>query len=63
MNMNKGIKTGPDRLLRMRKMFAAEGGILEEDYNYFTRQGEPSPQSKAPHKSAARSAPPVRARS
>lgn len=63
MNMNKGIKTGQDRLLRMRKMFAAEGGILEEDYNYFTKQGESTPQNKAPHKSAARSARPSRARS
>ena len=63
MNMNRGIKTGPDRLLRKRKMFAAKGGILEEDYNYFTRQGEPSPRSKATHKSAERSEPPGRAQS
>lgn len=60
--MNRETKTGPDRLLRMRKMFAAKGGILEEDYNYFTKQGEPSPQSKETHKSAERCGRPARAR-
>ena len=38
--MNRETKTGPARLLRMRKMFAVKGGILEEDYNYFTRRGD-----------------------
>ena len=47
--MERETKTGPNRLLRMRRMFAEKGGILEEDYNYFTRWGEPSPRSKAPH--------------
>ena len=61
--MNRETKTGPDRLLRMRKMFAAKGGILEEDYNYFMRRGEPSPWSKATHKSAERCERPARARS
>jgi hypothetical protein len=61
--MKREAKTGPDRLLRMRQMFAAKGGILEEDYNYFTRQGEPSPRSRATHKSAERSERPSRAQS
>jgi hypothetical protein len=43
-----------DRLLRMRQMFSAEGGILEEDYRYFTRQGEPTPLSKEIRKSVER---------
>jgi len=52
--MNREIKTVQpmDRLQRMRKMFAAEGGILAEDYRYFTRQGASTPRNKAPHKSA-----------
>jgi hypothetical protein len=52
--MNRETKTGPERLQRMRRMFAEQGGILEEDYNYFTRRGEPNPQSRARRKSAAR---------
>lgn len=52
------------RLLRMRRMFAAgAGGILAEDYRYFTRQDEPSPQSKVKRKLAARSARPALKRS
>jgi hypothetical protein len=51
------------RLLRMRKMFAAERGILIEDYEYFTRQGEPNRQSKASRKLAAHNARPVLKRS
>jgi hypothetical protein len=62
MIMKRETKTGPDRLLRMRKMFAAKGGILEEDYNYFTKQGESSPLSKETHKSAELSERPARAR-
>lgn len=61
--VNRETKTAPERLQRMRQMFAAKGGILEEDYNYFTKQGEPSPRSKAPHKSAERSERPIRAQS
>jgi len=61
--MNRETKTGPGRLLRMRRMFAAKGGILEEDYNYFTRRGEPTPRNKETHKSAERCGRPVRARS
>ena len=40
------------RLRRMRRMFAKEGGILVEDYEHFTRQDAASPQSKAVRKSA-----------
>ena len=52
--MKRATKTGADRLLRMRKMFATSRAILEADYLYFTRRGEPNPQSKAPRKLAAR---------
>lgn len=51
------------RLLRMRKMFAADQGILLDDYEYFTRQGEPNRPSKAPRKLAARNARPALKRS
>jgi hypothetical protein len=61
--MNRETKTEPERLQRMRRMFAEQGGILEEDYNYFTRRGEPTPRSRVPHKSAARCERPSRARS
>lgn len=40
------------RLLRMRRMFEINGGILLEDYEYFTRQGEPTRQSKGTRRSA-----------
>ena len=52
-----------DRLLRMRQMFAVEGGILEDDYRYFTRRGEPNLQNKGPRKLAARNARPALKRS
>jgi hypothetical protein len=52
--MNRETKTGTDRLVRMRQMFAACGAILEEDYLFFTRRDEPNPRSKAPRKLAAR---------
>jgi hypothetical protein len=55
--MSRETKAGvrpEDRLLRMRQMFSAEGGILEEDYRYFTRQDEPIPQSKGTRKSVER---------
>lgn len=52
-----------DRLQRMRRMFAMEGGILEDDYRYFTRRDEPTPLSKVKRKSAARSARPALKRS
>lgn len=29
------------RLLRMRQMFAEEGGILAEDYEFFMQLGQP----------------------
>jgi hypothetical protein len=64
--MSRETKVGvrpEDRLLRMRQMFSAEGGILEEDYRYFTRQGEPNRQSKAPRKLATRNARPALKRS
>ena len=51
------------RLLRMREMFATEGGILEDDYRYFTRQDEPTPQSKVKRKLATRNARPALKRS
>ena len=60
--MNRETKTESDRLQRMRRMFAEQGGILEEDYNYFTRRGEPTPRSKETHKSAERCERPARAR-
>jgi hypothetical protein len=41
------------RLLRMRKMFATDRAILLDDYEYFTRRGEPNRQSKETRKSAA----------
>lgn len=40
------------RLCRMRQMFAKKGGILMEDYEYFTRQDASTRLSKAPHKLA-----------
>lgn len=40
-----------ERLLRMRRMFAKEGAIRADDYEYFTRQDEPIALSKAPRKS------------
>jgi hypothetical protein len=52
--MNREANSGTDRLRRMRKMFAAMGAILKEDYLHFTRQDEPNPRSKAPRKLAAR---------
>jgi hypothetical protein len=60
--MNRETKTESDRLQRMRRMFTEQGGILEEDYNYFTRRGESSPRNKAPHRSAERCERPARAR-
>jgi hypothetical protein len=60
--MNRETKTESDRLQRMRRMFAEQGGILEEDYNYFTRRGESNPRSKGPHKSVARCERPARGR-
>jgi hypothetical protein len=51
------------RLLRMRKMFATNRGILREDYEYFTRPGEPNRQSKAPRKSVVHNARPALTRS
>jgi hypothetical protein len=38
------------RLRRMRRMFAKEGGILAEDYEHFTRRDAAIPQNKAPRK-------------
>jgi hypothetical protein len=64
--MNREVKSDlrpTDRLQRMRRMFAVEGGILAEDYRYFTRQDEPTPRSKVKRKSVARSAPPALKRS
>ena len=52
-----------ERLRRMRQMFSAEGGILEDDYRYFTRQDGPIPPSKAKRKSAARCGQPALRRS
>jgi hypothetical protein len=52
--MSREIKAGQpaDRLLRMRKMFAKSGGILVEDYEYFTRQDASNPPNKVPRKLA-----------
>jgi len=64
--MSRETKAGvrpEDRLLRMRQMFAADGGILEEDYRYFTKQDEPTPQSKVKRKLATRNARPALKRS
>jgi hypothetical protein len=38
------------RLLRMRKMFATDRGILLDDYEYFTKQDEPNHPSKGRRK-------------
>ena len=51
------------RLVRMRKMFASSGGILVEDYEHFTKQGEPNHRNKAPRKLVERRGQPVLARS
>lgn len=51
------------RLLRMRKMFATDGGILLDDYEYFTRRDEPNPQSKGMRKLAERRGQPTLKRS
>ncbi len=50
----KEIKTvqPSDRLCRMHDMFAKNGAILAEDYQYFTRQDVSTRQNKAAHKSA-----------
>jgi hypothetical protein len=40
------------RLRRMRSMFARSGGILAEDYEYFTRLDAAIPLNKAAHRSA-----------
>ena len=52
--MNRKIETVKpvDRLLRMRKMFAKGGGILIEDYEYFTMPDGPIHLSKADRRSA-----------
>jgi hypothetical protein len=51
------------RLLRMRKMFATDRAILLDDYEYFTKRGEPNRPSKAPHKLVAHIARPALKRS
>ena len=48
---NKAEPSSAERHMRMRRMFAKDGEILADDYEYFTRQGEPIPLSKAPRKS------------
>ena len=43
-----------ERIQRMRRMFAKNGGIFLEDYEFFTRQplpDAPTPLNKAPRKS------------
>lgn len=40
------------RMRRMRRMFDKTGGILVEDYEYFTKLDAASLPNKAPHKSA-----------
>jgi hypothetical protein len=53
MRIEKSELTAKERLLRMRRMFADEGGVLAEDYEYFTRQRDVStPRNKAARKSA-----------
>jgi hypothetical protein len=64
--MSRETKVGvrpEDRLLRMRQMFAAEGGILEEDYRYFTKQDEPTRPNKGTRRSAERRGRPAPRRS
>ncbi len=39
------------RLRRMRQMFAKNGGILTEDYEYFTQRDAAIPPNKAARKS------------
>ncbi len=51
MNNPKAI-TPKLRLLRMRRTFAKTGGILAEDYEYFTRQDASTHPNKAAHKLA-----------
>ena len=56
-NMKEENKRGQSpavRLLRMRRMFAIGGAILLDDYEYFTKQDEPTPLNKAPRKLAKR---------
>ena len=36
-----------ERLERMRRMFAADGMILADDYRFFTKQDEPKCRNKA----------------
>jgi hypothetical protein len=48
---NKNELSSAERLMRMRRMFAKDGAILADDYEYFTRQDEPIVLSKAPRKS------------
>jgi hypothetical protein len=53
--MNREIKTEiqpTERLRRMHALFATEGGILTEDYQFFTRQDAATVQSKALRRSA-----------
>jgi hypothetical protein len=45
-----------ERMARMRRMFAKTKGVLAEDYDYFTKPGEPIRRSKAARKSAERPA-------
>ena len=52
-----------ERLKGMRKMFEKDGGVLAEDYQFFTRQEAPSPLSKGRRKSEEPSGPPVPKRS
>ena len=51
------------RLLRMRKMFAAEGGILLDDYEYFMKRGEPTRPNTVTRRSAERHGRPILKRS
>lgn len=48
--MSEKIIQPAQRLRRMRRMFAKEGGILAEDYEHFTRRDAAIPRNKAPRK-------------
>lgn len=50
--VNGKIIQPPERLQRMRRMFAENGEILAEDDEHFTKQDAPTALNKVPRKSA-----------